>query len=156
MSKYVKSMSVNFSFRQLELDILSYCYSYIYICKFIVFEYFICRKDDLPIHGVAEVIVGVLGGGQLGRMLCQAASQMAIKVMVLDPQENCPASKLAYHHMVGSFDDSATVQEFAKRLTIYQLGCIYVLVIYIYIVLFSCFSIKHCFVSVIEINMYVL
>ncbi|PQP93276.1 phosphoribosylaminoimidazole carboxylase chloroplastic isoform X1 [Prunus yedoensis var. nudiflora] len=72
-------------------------------------------KDDLPIHGVAEVLVGVLGGGQLGRMLCQAASQMAIKVMVLDPQENCPASKLAYHHMVGSFDDSATVQEFAKR-----------------------------------------
>lgn len=147
-------MSVNFSFRQLELDILSYCYTY--ISKFIVFEYFICRKDDLPIHGVAEVIVGVLGGGQLGRMLCQAASQMAIKVMVLDPQENCPASKLAYHHMVGSFDDSATVQEFAKRLTFYQLGCIYVLMIHIDIVLFLCFSIKHRFVSVIEINMYVL
>ncbi|XP_023916858.1 phosphoribosylaminoimidazole carboxylase, chloroplastic isoform X2 [Quercus suber] len=48
-------------------------------------------------------------------MLCQAASQMAIKVMVLDPLENCPASALSYHHMVGSFDDSATVREFAKR-----------------------------------------
>ncbi|XP_061348391.1 phosphoribosylaminoimidazole carboxylase, chloroplastic-like isoform X2 [Gastrolobium bilobum] len=54
-------------------------------------------------------------GGQLGRMLCQAASVMAIKVMVLDPQENCPASSLSYHHMVGSFDDSTTVEEFAKR-----------------------------------------
>ncbi|PPR97988.1 hypothetical protein GOBAR_AA22669 [Gossypium barbadense] len=62
-----------------------------------------------------EKIVGVLGGGQLGRMLCQAASKMAIKVMVLDPSENCPASALAYDHMVGSFDDSATVEEFAKR-----------------------------------------
>ncbi|XP_068341318.1 phosphoribosylaminoimidazole carboxylase, chloroplastic-like isoform X1 [Pyrus communis] len=72
-------------------------------------------KDDAAFHGVADVIVGVLGGGQLGRMLCQAASQMAIKVMVLDPQENCPASEIAHHHMVGSFDDSATVQEFAKR-----------------------------------------
>lgn len=72
-------------------------------------------KEVLPVHGLSETIVGVLGGGQLGRMLCQAASKMAIKVMVLDPQENCPASKLAYHHMVGSFDDSATVQEFAKR-----------------------------------------
>ena len=61
------------------------------------------------------MIIGVLGGGQLGRMLCQAASKMAIKVMVLDPSENCPASALAYDHMVGSFDDSATVQEFAKR-----------------------------------------
>ncbi|XP_021283003.1 phosphoribosylaminoimidazole carboxylase, chloroplastic [Herrania umbratica] len=74
------------------------------------------RNDNgSPVHGLSEMIVGVLGGGQLGRMLCQAASKMAIKVMVLDPSENCPASALAYDHMVGSFDDSATVQEFAKR-----------------------------------------
>ncbi|KAJ1409371.1 Pre-ATP-grasp domain superfamily, partial [Sesbania bispinosa] len=73
------------------------------------------RNDELPVHGLSEVIVGVLGGGQLGRMLCQAASKMAIKVIVLDPQENCPASSLSYQHMVGSFDDSTTVEEFAKR-----------------------------------------
>ncbi|XVF31058.1 hypothetical protein REPUB_Repub16aG0112700 [Reevesia pubescens] len=73
------------------------------------------KDDDSSVHGLSEMIVGVLGGGQLGRMLCQAASKMAIKVMVLDPSENCPASALAYDHMVGSFDDSATVQEFAKR-----------------------------------------
>ncbi|XWS57723.1 hypothetical protein CRYUN_Cryun09bG0197800 [Craigia yunnanensis] len=74
------------------------------------------RKDDSsPVHGLSEMIVGVLGGGQLGRMLCQAASKIAIKVVVLDPSENCPASALAYDHMVGSFDDSSTVQEFAKR-----------------------------------------
>ncbi|XWS58377.1 hypothetical protein CRYUN_Cryun08bG0029000 [Craigia yunnanensis] len=73
------------------------------------------NDDDSPVHGISEMIVGVLGGGQLGRMLCQEASKMAIKVMVLDPSENCPASALAYDHMVGSFDDSATVQEFAKR-----------------------------------------
>ncbi|KAL5195977.1 Phosphoribosylaminoimidazole carboxylase, chloroplastic [Glycine soja] len=73
------------------------------------------RNNESPVHGLSEVVVGVLGGGQLGRMMCQAASQMAIKVMVLDPQENCPASSLSYHHMVGSFDDSTTVEEFAKR-----------------------------------------
>ncbi|KAK8334946.1 hypothetical protein V6Z12_A09G020900 [Gossypium hirsutum] len=73
------------------------------------------KDDDSPVHGLSEKIVGVLGGGQLGRMLCQAASKMAIKVIVLDPSENCPASALAYDHMVGSFDDSATVEEFAKR-----------------------------------------
>ncbi|KAK6919790.1 ATP-grasp fold, ATP-dependent carboxylate-amine ligase-type [Dillenia turbinata] len=72
-------------------------------------------KEDLLVHGLTETVVGVLGGGQLGRMLCQAASQMAIKVIVLDPQKNCPASSLAYDHMVGSFNDSATVQEFARR-----------------------------------------
>lgn len=80
---------------------------------------YVCRNDEQPVHGLSEMIVGVLGGGQLGRMLCQAASQMAIKVMVLDPQENCPASSLSYHHMVGSFDDSATVEEFAKRFKFY-------------------------------------
>ncbi|KAM6577066.1 hypothetical protein CsatB_028903 [Cannabis sativa] len=73
------------------------------------------REDDSAGHGLSETIVGVLGGGQLGRMLCQAASQMAIKVVVLDPQQNCPASALSYQHMVGSFDDSAAVEEFAKR-----------------------------------------
>ncbi|XP_068661684.1 phosphoribosylaminoimidazole carboxylase, chloroplastic [Aristolochia californica] len=71
--------------------------------------------DALSVHGHSETIVGVLGGGQLGRMLCQAASQMAIKVMILDPLENCPASSICYHHMVGNYDDSDTVQEFAKR-----------------------------------------
>ncbi|MBA0687262.1 hypothetical protein Goari_014812 [Gossypium aridum] len=79
------------------------------------FSCFYMKDDDSPVHGLSKKIVGVLGGGQLGRMLCQAASKMAIKVMVLDPSENCPASALAYDHMVRSFDDSATVKEFAKR-----------------------------------------
>ncbi|KAG5549783.1 hypothetical protein RHGRI_014930 [Rhododendron griersonianum] len=76
------------------------------------------RKHDLPIHGVSETIVGVLGGGQLGQMLCQAASQMAIKVIVLDPMENCPAGALSHCHVVGSYDDSVTVEEFAKRCSV--------------------------------------
>ncbi|KAG7015890.1 Phosphoribosylaminoimidazole carboxylase, chloroplastic, partial [Cucurbita argyrosperma subsp. argyrosperma] len=73
------------------------------------------RKDEIAVHGVSEKIVGVLGGGQLGRMLCQAASKLSIKIAILDPLVNCPASSLAYYHMVGDFDDSNTVQEFAKR-----------------------------------------
>ncbi|KAL6001563.1 hypothetical protein ACLOJK_007301 [Asimina triloba] len=40
---------------------------------------------------------------------------MGIKVMILDPLQGCPASALAYHHMVGSFDDGVMVREFAKR-----------------------------------------
>ncbi|XP_010509286.1 PREDICTED: phosphoribosylaminoimidazole carboxylase, chloroplastic-like [Camelina sativa] len=73
------------------------------------------KNENKHAHGVSEKIVGVLGGGQLGRMLCQAASQLAIKVMILDPSENCSASALSYGHMVDSFDDSTTVEEFAKR-----------------------------------------
>ena len=74
---------------------------------------------------MSDKIVGVLGGGQLGRMLCEAASELAIKVVVLDPLENCPASSLAHDHMVGSFDDSATVEEFAKRLGFSVIQSIY-------------------------------
>ncbi|XP_042493134.1 phosphoribosylaminoimidazole carboxylase, chloroplastic-like [Macadamia integrifolia] len=73
------------------------------------------QKGNLPVHGLSDTVVGVLGGGQLGRMLCQAASQMAIKIAVLDPHENCPASAPSYDHVVGSFNDSVTVQAFAKR-----------------------------------------
>ncbi|XP_020097495.1 phosphoribosylaminoimidazole carboxylase, chloroplastic-like isoform X2 [Ananas comosus] len=72
-------------------------------------------EQDLPIHGVSNTVVGVLGGGQLGRMLCQAASKMAIKVATLDPLENCPASALSYEHVVGSFNDGDAIREFAKR-----------------------------------------
>ena len=44
-----------------------------------------------------------------------AASQLRGCFLVLDPLKNCPASALSYHHIVGSFDDSAVVREFAKR-----------------------------------------
>lgn len=73
------------------------------------------RSPESPVHGLSETIVGVLGGGQLGRMICEAASQLAIKVAILDPMENCPASNLCHYHTVGSYDDSITVEEFAKR-----------------------------------------
>ncbi|KAH6557107.1 hypothetical protein KP509_1Z134200 [Ceratopteris richardii] len=48
-------------------------------------------------------------------MLCQAASCMAVKVAVLDPEKECPASSLAYRHVVGSFRDVNAVREFAKQ-----------------------------------------
>jgi phosphoribosylaminoimidazole carboxylase len=67
------------------------------------------------VHGVSNTVVGVLGGGQLGKMLCQAAAQMGIKIVILDPLEDCPASSVCHDHVVGSFSDGDTVREFAKR-----------------------------------------
>lgn len=85
------------------------------------------RNEELCVPGLSEKVVGVLGGGQLGRMLCQAASKMAlVKVMVLNPQENCPASSLPCHHMVASFDDSSTVEQFARRFVFVSSRCILV------------------------------
>ncbi|CAI5496320.1 unnamed protein product [Closterium sp. Naga37s-1] len=66
-------------------------------------------------RGVSGQIVGVLGGGQLGRMLCEAASPLGIKVAVLDPLPDAPARPVAFRHVVGSFQDMDTVREFAKK-----------------------------------------
>jgi len=73
-----------------------------------------CEDLCTSVIGLCDTVVGILGGGQLGRMLCQTASKMGVKVAVLDPLENCPASALAYKHVVGSFRDTNAVQEFAK------------------------------------------
>ncbi|RLM91502.1 phosphoribosylaminoimidazole carboxylase, chloroplastic [Panicum miliaceum] len=73
------------------------------------------RQGVPPVHGVSNTVVGVLGGGQLGKMLCQAASQMGIKMVILDPLQGCPASSVCHEHVVGSFSDGDAVREFSKR-----------------------------------------
>jgi phosphoribosylaminoimidazole carboxylase len=59
-----------------------------------------------------SAVVGVLGGGQLGKMLAQEAAKMGVKLKVLDPTPGCPASSVA-EHVVGSFTDPAAVAAFA-------------------------------------------
>jgi len=49
--------------------------------------------------------IGILGGGQLGRMLAQAARSMGYRVAVLDPDPDCPAAAVADHLVLGSYDD---------------------------------------------------
>lgn len=58
-------------------------------------------------------VVGVLGGGQLGKMMAQEAAKMGVTLKVLDPTPNCPASVVA-KQTVGSFRDPEAVREFAK------------------------------------------
>lgn len=58
--------------------------------------------------------LGVLGGGQLGRMFSQAASKMGYKVCVLDPAENSPAAEVSAHHVVAEFDDEAGLFHLAE------------------------------------------
>lgn len=58
--------------------------------------------------------LGVLGGGQLGRMLIQEAIDLDIKVYCLDPTFDAPCSKIAHGFTVGGFNDYQTVMEFGK------------------------------------------
>nr|WP_276281474.1 5-(carboxyamino)imidazole ribonucleotide synthase [Halorussus sp. DT72] len=59
--------------------------------------------------------LGVVGGGQLGRMLAEAAAPLGVEVVVLDPTPDCPASPVARDQIVGDFDDEDGVRELAER-----------------------------------------
>jgi 5-(carboxyamino)imidazole ribonucleotide synthase len=50
--------------------------------------------------------LGMLGGGQLGMMFTQAAQKMKYKVIVLDPDQDSPAGKIADEHLQSMFTDS--------------------------------------------------
>ncbi|GAB3030840.1 5-(carboxyamino)imidazole ribonucleotide synthase [Natronobiforma cellulositropha] len=59
--------------------------------------------------------LGVVGGGQLGRMLAEAASPLGVEVIVLDPTPDCPAAPVAREQLVGGFDDEDGIRELAER-----------------------------------------
>jgi phosphoribosylaminoimidazole carboxylase len=64
----------------------------------------------------SDPVIGLLGGGQLGRMLCQAAAPLDIQVAILDADAS-PAKQINVHksHVAGSFKDPAKVRELAAH-----------------------------------------
>jgi 5-(carboxyamino)imidazole ribonucleotide synthase len=58
--------------------------------------------------------IGVLGGGQLGRMLALAARAMGYRIAVLDPTPDCPAAAVADVVIAGSYDDPAAARRLAE------------------------------------------
>ncbi|CAG8532986.1 18377_t:CDS:2 [Dentiscutata erythropus] len=60
--------------------------------------------------------IGVLGGGQLGRMLVEAASRLNIKVIILDTPPNAPAKQIqaTQTHIHGDFKDPYKIRELSK------------------------------------------
>ncbi len=58
--------------------------------------------------------LGVLGGGQLGRMFCMAARTMGYRTVVLDPDNNAPAACVADRHIQAAYDDQAGLAEMAE------------------------------------------
>ena len=54
--------------------------------------------------------IGVLGGGQLGRMFAQSAQAMGYAVWVLDPDANSPAGQLANKHICAAYDDADALE----------------------------------------------
>ena len=49
--------------------------------------------------------IGIIGGGQLGKMMAQSAQQMGYKVIVLDPDSSCPCQYVANEFINAAYDD---------------------------------------------------
>ncbi len=67
-------------------------------------------KEILP-----GATLGVLGGGQLGRMFCVAARTMGYRVVVLDPDPVCGAGLIADEHIQADYTDLSALEEMAKQ-----------------------------------------
>jgi 5-(carboxyamino)imidazole ribonucleotide synthase len=57
--------------------------------------------------------IGIIGGGQLGRMLAIAAARLNFRTIILEPQADCPAAQLANRQIVAAYDDPAALAELA-------------------------------------------
>jgi phosphoribosylaminoimidazole carboxylase len=84
-------------------------------------EFYPQPKFSILIHSalftiIMDKTVGVLGGGQLGRMLAEAANRLNIKLVSLD-KEDSPTKQITAHgdHIAGSFKDPVAIRELAEK-----------------------------------------
>ncbi|RKP06987.1 phosphoribosylaminoimidazole carboxylase [Thamnocephalis sphaerospora] len=66
---------------------------------------------------ISDKRIGVLGGGQLGRMMAEAANRLQLAVHILDPAPQAPAKQLlaAYPHVHASFSEPTAIQQLAAE-----------------------------------------
>ena len=65
---------------------------------------------------VMSKTLGIIGGGQLGMMLTEAAQNLGdiSKIIVLDPTENCPAAKVGAQQIVADFKDEGAIKKLSE------------------------------------------
>ena len=62
--------------------------------------------------------IGILGGGQLGRMLSVAASRLGMKTHIFEPGADCPASHVAHLRTTAPYEDESALRAFAKSVNV--------------------------------------
>ncbi len=58
--------------------------------------------------------IGIIGGGQLARMLAMAAARLGLRTVVLEPDRNCPAAQVVNDHLVYAYDDETGLAALAE------------------------------------------
>jgi 5-(carboxyamino)imidazole ribonucleotide synthase len=62
--------------------------------------------------------LGIVGGGQLGKMMAFEAKRMFMKVIILDPNKDCPAASLADKLIIGDFSDEQKIYDLSREVDI--------------------------------------
>ena len=62
--------------------------------------------------------LGILGGGQLGRMSAQAAKKPGIRTVIYTPEENSPASQVADETVIGQYEDETALTQFSEKVDV--------------------------------------
>jgi 5-(carboxyamino)imidazole ribonucleotide synthase len=73
-------------------------------------------KEKISI--IKPIKLGIVGGGQLGKMLALEAKRMFMTVVVLDPIPDCPASYIADKVIVGDFSDEQKIYDLSKEVDV--------------------------------------
>ena len=59
--------------------------------------------------------IGIIGGGQLGKIMSQKAKKMGFHVTILDPTFNCPAAQVSDKHIIGGFHDAQMLEQLVQE-----------------------------------------
>ncbi|MEM9198481.1 MAG: 5-(carboxyamino)imidazole ribonucleotide synthase, partial [Pseudomonadota bacterium] len=70
--------------------------------------------DPLP----PGAVIGVLGGGQLGRMLAIAAARLGLRCHIYDPAPGTPAGEVSGAATRGAWEDRAALKQFAEAVDV--------------------------------------
>jgi len=68
-----------------------------------------------PLYIVKHARIGIIGGGQLAKMIAQVAKRMSMYVIILDPTPNCPASTVIDRQIVADFKDENAIRQLANE-----------------------------------------
>ena len=74
-------------------------------------------SDPLP----PGATIGILGGGQLGRMLAVAASRLGLRSCIFEPAADCPAAQVANAHVRAAYSDEDSLRRFARAVDVVTL-----------------------------------
>ena len=69
----------------------------------------------MPEKDITDLKIGVLGGGQLGRMMIQSAINYNLDISILDPDENAPCAHLVKNFVVGNLTDEELVYNWGRK-----------------------------------------